>query len=453
MTSTRTTSPSSFSTAYWATEAPTLPAPTTVILGRPASNVPSLAYRLATEAGGWITDSPRLRLRRALRPRDVLRLALQLRHVLDDGGAELRALHFFRALHEAREVVGDHPGLDRLLQRTDHQVRGVRPAHVAQHHFTGKNDRSWIDLVLPRVLRRGPVRRLEERVPGLVVDVRAGGDPDPAHLGGERVRQEVPREVRGGDHVELVRPREDLLEERVGDRVLDEDPARGGLAGAVVPAHGPVTELPLGQRVPPLHEHAFRVLLNVPLLAKRHVERAEPLTDGRRERTLDGDEKLADDVEGFVGEEVGRAVAAVDRLGLLASEHLGPRDLLPPPVGLLHGGVQHAHGRAPDVGAGAVALDERDDRVVRDAELPVVDRDLVAPRNLDAPRHYVRSPWAAFSADPPLNHVMCSSVRLWSASIVSVRPSGFLIVTVTGLPGASVARPVTLTRSCGPKRS
>ena len=34
MTSTSTTSPSSFSTAYWATVAPTLPAPTTVILGR-----------------------------------------------------------------------------------------------------------------------------------------------------------------------------------------------------------------------------------------------------------------------------------------------------------------------------------------------------------------------------------------------------------------------------------
>src|SRR2546426_4686976 len=97
MTSTRTTSPSSFSTAYWATEAPTLPAPTTVILGRPASNVPSLAYRLATEAGGWITDSPRLRLRLALRPRDVLRLALQLRHVFHDGGGQIRGLYFFCA--------------------------------------------------------------------------------------------------------------------------------------------------------------------------------------------------------------------------------------------------------------------------------------------------------------------------------------------------------------------
>src|SRR2546428_10381977 len=84
MTSTRTTSPSSFSTAYWATEAPTLPAPTTVILGRPASNVPSLAYRLATEAGGWITDSPRLRLRLALRPPDGLPLAPPARPCLHD---------------------------------------------------------------------------------------------------------------------------------------------------------------------------------------------------------------------------------------------------------------------------------------------------------------------------------------------------------------------------------
>ncbi len=39
MTSTRTTSPSSRSTTYWATLAPTLPAPTTVILGRGCSAV------------------------------------------------------------------------------------------------------------------------------------------------------------------------------------------------------------------------------------------------------------------------------------------------------------------------------------------------------------------------------------------------------------------------------
>src|SRR5256712_13714112 len=87
MTSTRTTSPSSFSTAYWATEAPTLPAPTTVILGRPASNVPSLAYRLATEAGGWIPDTPRPRRRPRPPPPDRPPPARPPRPLLGTGGA------------------------------------------------------------------------------------------------------------------------------------------------------------------------------------------------------------------------------------------------------------------------------------------------------------------------------------------------------------------------------
>src|SRR5512132_1072927 len=130
MTSTSTTSPSSFSTRYCATEAPTLPAPTTVIFGRAAMGVPSL----------------------------------ELCHVLDDGGAELRALHLLRALHEPREVVGDDLLLDRLLEAGDDPVGGVGPAHVAQHHLAGEDDRARVDLVLARVLRRGAVRGLEQRV-------------------------------------------------------------------------------------------------------------------------------------------------------------------------------------------------------------------------------------------------------------------------------------------------
>src|SRR5438034_724859 len=43
------------------------------------------------------------------------RAHLQFRHVLDDGRAELRALHFLGAVHEPREVVGDDLLLDRLL--------------------------------------------------------------------------------------------------------------------------------------------------------------------------------------------------------------------------------------------------------------------------------------------------------------------------------------------------
>jgi hypothetical protein len=56
---------------------------------------------------------------------------------------------------------------------------------------------------------------------------------------------------------------------------------------------------------------------------------------------------------------------------LLAGVDLPPVDLALAAVGLLDGGVEHAHGGLPDVAAGAVALDEGDDRVVRDLELAV----------------------------------------------------------------------------------
>src|SRR5437867_3931180 len=457
MTSMRTTSPSSRSTAYWATEAPTLPAPTTVIFGRRACTCVLSSFISSSRTAGP-------------QPRDVLRLALRLRHVLDDGGAELRALHFSRSVHQAREVVGDHPGLDRLLQTRDDPIRRVGPSHVAQHHLAREDHRAGVDLVLPCVLRRGPVRRLEERVPGSVVDVPLvdEGHVLPVVLDGVADRRaDEPLGAFLRDRLDTDRGglREaDLLDAHL---LLEEPDDLLGFRRPLLPLDAGVDVLrvlsendhvhlvrPLDGRRDALEVlHGTKADVQIEHLPKGHVERAEPFTDGRRERALDGDEEFADDVERLVGEEVGWAVAAIHGLGLLPREDLGPRDLLPTPVRLLDGRVQHTHGRAPDVGAGAVALDERDHRIVRHPELPVVDRDLVALRNLDLPRHYGRSPWAAFSADPALNHAMCSSVRLWSASIVSVRPSGFRIVTVTGLPGASFARPVTLTRSCAPKRS
>src|SRR5207247_5423012 len=123
-TCTSTTSSSSFSTAYWATVAPTFPAPTTVILGRAPILSP---YRL------------------------------QLRHVLDDGGAELRALHFLGPLHQPREVVGDHLGLDRLLPAAADPVRRVGPAHVAEHHLARQQPRPRVPLVLLRAFPRRPL--------------------------------------------------------------------------------------------------------------------------------------------------------------------------------------------------------------------------------------------------------------------------------------------------------
>ena len=52
MTSTNTTSPSSFSTAYCATLAPTLPAPTTVIFGRACVTLSTSAFPTCKAAIG-----------------------------------------------------------------------------------------------------------------------------------------------------------------------------------------------------------------------------------------------------------------------------------------------------------------------------------------------------------------------------------------------------------------
>src|SRR6266849_6215185 len=172
MTSTRTTSPSSFSTAYWATLAPTLPAPTTVILGRGCCVLRISALPSSIP----ILFSAR---------------RLQRGHALDDGAAELRALHFPGALHQAGEVVGDDLLLDGLLQAGHETVGRIRPAQVAEHHLARENDRSGIHLVLPRIFRRGAVGGLEQRVPRLVVDVGPRRDANAADLGGQRIGEKI----------------------------------------------------------------------------------------------------------------------------------------------------------------------------------------------------------------------------------------------------------------------
>jgi hypothetical protein len=82
---------------------------------------------------------------------------------------------------------------------------------------------AWVDLVLACVLGGGAVGGLEDGVAGVVVDVGAGGDADAADAGGEGVGDVVAVEVHGGDDGVLGGAGEDLLEEGVGDDVLDDD--------------------------------------------------------------------------------------------------------------------------------------------------------------------------------------------------------------------------------------
>jgi hypothetical protein len=64
----------------------------------------------------------------------------------------------------------------------DDEVRGLVPAHVAEHHLAREDHRAGIHLVLVGVLRRGAVGRLEDGVARLVVDVRRRRDADAADL-------------------------------------------------------------------------------------------------------------------------------------------------------------------------------------------------------------------------------------------------------------------------------
>ena len=118
--------------------------------------------------------------------------------------------------------------------------------------------------------RGSPVRRLEHAVAGDVVDVPPRRDPDPADLGGQGVGQVVTVQVGRGDDVELVRPRQHLLEGDVGDGVLYEQLV-ARFPVAVVPAHGHVGKLFPHELVAPVAERPFGELLDVPLVDEGHA--------------------------------------------------------------------------------------------------------------------------------------------------------------------------------------
>src|SRR5262249_4224826 len=105
----------------------------------------------------------------------------------------------------------------------------------------------------------------------------------------------------------------------------------------------------------------------------RHVERPDAAADGGGERALDADDELLEGRHRILGQPVLEAVE-----GLLAGEDLHPGDPLATAVGLLDRGVEHRLARTPDVGAGPVALDERDDRAIGNLEPAVRAADRVA---------------------------------------------------------------------------
>src|SRR5476649_660503 len=259
-----TTSASCFSATPRATVAPTFPAPPTTVTLR---FILSLLSRRSTRN----PRNPQKTSGSACSACSALYVAL---HVLDNGVGELRRLQFRRAVHLAGEVVGDALGGDRAVHALHDQIRRLAPAEVTEHHLAGEDHRAGVHLVLVGVLRRRAVRRFEDGVTGDVVDVAARRDADAADLRRERVGQVVAVEVQRRDDVELVGPRQHLLQRDVGDGVLDHDagarlPRRNPAPRPAVDLHG--AEELLGDLVAPVAEGALRVLHDVALVHERHA--------------------------------------------------------------------------------------------------------------------------------------------------------------------------------------
>ena len=110
--------------------------------------------------------------------------------------------------------------------------------------------------------------------------------------------------------------------------------------------------------------HRPQAHIEVEQLAQRHVEGPDASSDRRGERALDPDQVCPERFHGLLGEPVARLVER-----LLPRQHLFPGDLV---AVLGGGGVEHEPGGGPDVDAGAVAFDERDDGFGRDSQDTVV---------------------------------------------------------------------------------
>ena len=125
---------------------------------------------------------------------------------------------------------------------------------------------------------------LEDRMPGLVVDVAAGSDPDSTDLGCEGIGDVVAVQVHRGDDVVFGGSEQDLLKKGVGNGVLDQQLV-SGVPARVLPGDGTIRELLLNHLVTPLAKRPFGELHDVALVDERHRLRA--CWRGRIDRSSD----------------------------------------------------------------------------------------------------------------------------------------------------------------------
>ena len=106
--------------------------------------------------------------------------------------------------------------------------------------------------------------------------------------------------------------------------------------------------------------HGAHAGVQVQPLAQGHVQRANAAAHGGGQRAFDAYQIAAEGLHRFI-----RQPRADRVVGFLPGQNFFPRDAALAPVGGLHGGVDHALGRSPDVRPGAVADDVGNDGVIR----------------------------------------------------------------------------------------
>src|SRR5712691_1978379 len=95
----------------------------------------------------------------------VLATPLVILDMLDYALGKSRGRDLGRAGHEPREIVRDAARPDRPAEPARDRRRHLVPPELLEHHRPRQDHASRVHFVLPRVLRRGAVGRLEHGVP------------------------------------------------------------------------------------------------------------------------------------------------------------------------------------------------------------------------------------------------------------------------------------------------
>ncbi len=142
-------------------------------------------------------------------------------HVSDDARREFARSDLGSAGSLALKVVGHKLLLNGLLHRIFNQLGCLFPTDEIQQHDARQDDRTRIDHVLVGVLRRSAMRCFEYGE--AIADVSARRNAQATHLRSGSVGDVVAVEVGRRQNAVVGGPNDDLLEDGIGNAVVDED--------------------------------------------------------------------------------------------------------------------------------------------------------------------------------------------------------------------------------------